>query len=83
LFSIKIFKTYLNIINNDISDEIKKIDIDTLLIWWEKDNYTPLSDAYFMKKNITKSRLVILENETHSIHLQNPNKLVNTLLKNI
>jgi len=76
-------ETYLNIINNDISDEIKKIDIDTLLIWWEKDNYTPLSDAYFMKKNITKSRLVILENETHSIHLQNPNKLVNTLLKNI
>lgn len=76
-------ETYLNIINNDISEEIKKIDLDTLLIWWEKDTYTPISDAYFMRKNIIRSKLIIMEDETHSIHLKNPNKLVDTFLKNI
>lgn len=76
-------ETYLNIINNDISEEIKKIDLYTLLIRWEKDTFTPISDAYFMRKNIAKSKLVILQNEMHSIHLKNPNKLVDTFLKNI
>lgn len=76
-------ETYLNIIKNDISEEIKKVNIDTLLIWWEKDNYTPLSDAYFMRNNIKKSKLIVLENEKHSIHLKNPNLLVNKFLENI
>lgn len=76
-------ETYLNIIKNDISEAIKKIDLDTLLIWWEKDTFTPLSDAYFMRKNIIRSKLVIMENETHWIHIKNPNKLVDTFLKNI
>jgi len=76
-------ETYLNIINNDISDDIKNINTDTLLIWWEKDKYTPLSDAYFMRNNIKKSKLIILENQAHSIHLKNPILLVDTFLKNI
>ncbi len=75
--------TYLNIIKSDISEEIKKIDIDTLLIWWEKDSYTPTSDAYFMRKNIKKSKLIVIENEKHSIHLKNPILLVNKFLENI
>lgn len=76
-------ETYLNIINEDLRDEIKKIDLDTLLIWWEKDTFTPLRDAYFMRKNILRSKLIIMKNETHWIHIKNPNKLVDTFLKNI
>jgi len=76
-------ETYLNIINNDISEEIKKVEIDTLLIWWWKDTFTPISDAYFMRKFIKKSKLIVLENEGHSIHLKNPILLINTFIKNI
>jgi pimeloyl-ACP methyl ester carboxylesterase len=76
-------ETYLNIIWEDISEEIKKINNDTLLIWWELDKYTPVSDAYFMRKSIKKSKLIIIENEKHSIHLKNPKLLVNKFLENI
>lgn len=76
-------QTYLNIIKEDLKEDIKNIDLDTLLIRWEKDTYTPISDAYFFRNNIKKSRLCILDNETHWIHLKNPKRLVDTFLKNI
>ena len=76
-------QTYLNMISSDLKDEIKNIDNHTLLIWWEKDSYTPVNDAHFMRKNIKNSKLVVLDNETHGIHLKNPDRLVKTFLDNI
>jgi pimeloyl-ACP methyl ester carboxylesterase len=76
-------QTYLNMISSDLKEDILNIDNHTLLIWWEKDSYTPVSDAYFMRKNIKNSKLIILDNETHWIHLKNPKRLVETFLQNI
>ena len=76
-------QTYLNMINSDLKEEIKQIEDFALLIWWEKDTYTPISDSYFMRDNIKKSKLIILENEPHWIHLKNPKRLVETFLQNI
>ncbi len=76
-------QTYLNMISSDLKNEIKNIDNHTLLIWWEKDSYTPVSDGHFMRNNIKNSKLVILDNETHWIHLKNPDRLVKTFLDNI
>ncbi len=75
--------TYLNMISSDLSENIKNIKKDTLLIWWELDTYTPLSDGHFMRNNIKNSRMVVLDNETHWIHLKNPQRLVETFLDNI
>ena len=76
-------KTFLNIINTDLQKDLKKISLNTLLIWWEKDTYTPLSDGNIMRKYIKHSKMVTLFWEKHGIHLQNPRKLVRTILKNI
>lgn len=76
-------QTYLNMISSDLREEIKNIENHTLLIWGEKDTYTPTSDAYFMRNNIKNSKLVILDSETHWIHLKNPKRLVETFLQNI
>jgi len=76
-------ETYQNMINSDLSSDIKNIKENTLLIRWELDTYTPLSDAYFMRKNIANSKLVILNKEKHWIHLQNPQRLLETFLDNI
>ena len=76
-------ETYLNIINEDITNSIKNISTETLLIRWGKDTYTPLSDWIIFNKLIKKSNLIILKNESHWIHLKNPNLLVETFLKNI
>ena len=76
-------QTYLNMISYDLTNEIEKININTLLIWWEKDTYTPLSDWQKMKKLIKNSKFIMLENQKHWIHLINPNLLLNTFLNNI
>ncbi len=76
-------KTYLNMIACDLKEEIKKINIETLIIWWEKDKYTPLRDWYFMKDNIKKSKIIVLKNKTHSIHLKDPEVLVKHFLLNM
>jgi pimeloyl-ACP methyl ester carboxylesterase len=76
-------ETYLNMIKSDLSNIIPKIKQDTLLIWWQNDTYTPVSDWLYMRKHIRGSKLVILENEKHWIHLTNPELLVNTFINNI
>ena len=76
-------ETYQNMISSDLKEEIKAIKLNTLLIWGEIDTYTPISDAYFMRENIENSKLQILDNEKHGIHLQNPDRLVKTILDNI
>lgn len=76
-------ETYLNMIKSDLSDVIKNIKQDTLLIWWKDDTYTPVSDWKYMRKHIRNSKIVVLENEKHWIHLTSPEKLVDTFLNNI
>ncbi len=76
-------QTYQNMISSDLTDEIKKIKLDTLLIWWEKDTYTPLSDWNIMRNSIKNAKMIVLENEKHWIHIQNPELLVKTFLQNI
>jgi pimeloyl-ACP methyl ester carboxylesterase len=76
-------ETYLNMISSDLSEEIKNIKTPTLLIRWEKDTYTPLSDWKFMNENIKNSKLIVLEWMKHWIHLKNPEKLVDVFFENI
>jgi pimeloyl-ACP methyl ester carboxylesterase len=76
-------QTYLNMISSDLQNEIKNIKNHTLLIWWENDTYTPISDWLLMRKYIKNSKLIVLENEKHWIHLTSPDKLANTFLNNI
>ena len=76
-------QTYLNMISSDLQEQIEDIDTDTLLVWWEKDSYTPESDAHLMRRLIKKSKIVVLDNETHWIHLKNPKRLVQTFIDNI
>ncbi len=76
-------ETYLNMISSDLQDDIKELKNHTLLIWWEKDTYTPRNDWLKMRNSIKNSKLVVLENEKHWIHLTSPEKLVKTFLENI
>jgi pimeloyl-ACP methyl ester carboxylesterase len=36
-----------------------------------------------MRENIKNSKLVVLDNETHGIHIKNPKRLVESFLQNI
>jgi pimeloyl-ACP methyl ester carboxylesterase len=79
----KLKQTYLNIIWSDLKEEIKNIKNNTLLIWWEKDSYTPYHDGMYMRQNIKKSKMIVLKDQKHWIHLQAPEKLVEAFIHNI
>ena len=66
-------KSFINIVNTDLTKYIKQIKCDTLLIWGEKDLDTPLKDAYKFNKLINDSGLVIIKNSEHFPYLDNPN----------
>lgn len=70
--------TFKNIINEDLRKYYKLIDCDTLIIWGEKDLDTPLKDAYYLRKHINNSGLIIYQNGNHFSYLNNP-----VLTKNI
>jgi len=76
-------QTYLNMINSDLQEVFPKIDKDTLLIWGENDTYTPLSDGRKIHKLIKNSKLVIIKDVRHGIHLQKPDELVKVILENV
>jgi len=76
-------QTFLNMINEDLQELFQKIQVDTLLIWWENDTYTPLSDWKKINNFVKNSKIVIIKNVRHGIHLQNPKKLVEVILDNI
>jgi len=76
-------QTYLNMINSDLQEIFPKVDKDTLIIWWENDTYTPLSDGKKIHNLIKNSKFVVIKNVRHGIHLQKPDELVKVVLENI
>ena len=52
-------------VNEDISPELSKIDVETLLVWGEKDEETPLWMGKQMEQDMQNATLIVLEKEDH------------------
>ncbi|MDP3990876.1 MAG: alpha/beta hydrolase [Candidatus Nealsonbacteria bacterium] len=76
-------ETYLKAVRTDISGTISSISCPTLLIWGEKDDITPLKDAYLIKERIKGAKLEILPDIRHNPQSENPELLVQTIVKHI
>lgn len=59
-------------VNEDLTDLLKNIKQDTLLIWGDKDTATPISDAKIMEEKIPNSGLAVLEGTGHFSFLEQP-----------
>lgn len=68
-------ETFKNIINEDLSGYLAQIKTPTFILWGEKDKSTPLQDAFAAQKLIKGSRLEIIKEANHSLHLAQPEKL--------
>jgi pimeloyl-ACP methyl ester carboxylesterase len=68
-----------NLITVDLKKQLKNIKIGTLIIWGKKDKATPLSDAYIMQKEIAGSKLVVINNASHSPHMTHPQDVANAI----
>ena len=73
--------TYLNVINDDISESFSKVSISTMLIWGKNDKITPLWHAYFIKDKIAGAGLRIIPKVKHNPHFESPELLVEKIIE--
>lgn len=64
-------KTMSNIVNEDLKEVMKNINVPTLLIWGEKDTATPIDQGRTMEELIPGSGLVEIKGAGHYSYLEN------------
>ena len=63
-------RTFVKVINLDLTDLYERISASTLLIWGDSDTETPLWMGREMEKRIPDAGLVIFEGGTHFAYLE-------------
>ena len=63
--------TLTKVIEEDLRKSLKKIKVETLIIWGKEDKETPYKHALIMNKLIKNSGLVTMENTGHFPYLEN------------
>ena len=79
-----LYKTFQNIIKIKLNKYYKKINLETLIIWGEKDNITPLKLGIKLNKLINDSTLIPIKNTKHFPYLEKRylvNKIIYEYLK--
>ena len=72
-------KILVNVVNEDLSECAKKINVPTLLIWGDRDTEAPIEDAKELEKIIPDAGLIVLPNSTHYAYLENLPQVINIL----
>jgi len=72
---------YLKTIKEDLSDRLPEVKVPTLIIWGEKDDITPLKNAYEINAKIEGSKLEIVPQIGHNLHSEVPGKLSDIISK--
>ncbi len=63
------------VLRQDLTEDLKKINTPTLIVWGSLDSYVPLSSGEKIAGLIKNSRLEIINGGKHGLHLQMPEKL--------
>jgi len=58
-------QTFVRLVNCDLTDRLPKVDNETLLVWGENDNDTPLYMAELMQKRMKNAGLAVIEGAGH------------------
>jgi pimeloyl-ACP methyl ester carboxylesterase len=74
-------QTFKNVYKVDISKDLEKISVPTLIVWGEEDAITPLADGKFMYSRIPNAQLNIVKNEGHKLPYSSPQKLADAVEK--
>ena len=66
-------------VNNDITEDIKKIKCSAIIIWGTNDQAVPLSDAYILESLIKDAAVIEYEGCTHYAYLERLGQTVNII----
>lgn len=69
----------VNSVNTDLTDEVKKIEAPTLIIWGTNDDTVPIEDAYDLEKLIKDAGVVAFEGCTHYAYLERLGQTLNII----
>lgn len=64
------YKTFQNIVKEDLSKYYAKIKLETLILWGENDNITPFKVGIKLNKMIKNSSLIKINNTKHFPYLE-------------
>lgn len=62
-------QTFVKVVNDDIKDILKDIDVETLLVYGEKDEATPLEKGKLMEKLMPNATLIVFEGDDHFAYI--------------
>ena len=66
----KLRKTFVKIINQDLTYLLSKIDVKTIIIWGDKDNILDMRYAKIFKERIRNSIVRVIWGAGHSPHIE-------------
>jgi len=75
--------TYLNVVAEDLSFHLAFIRVPTIIIWGDKDDYTPISEGYFIEKQIKKSKIIVIPGAGHDLNRKQPEIVAEKVLENV
>jgi len=75
--------TYLNVVAEDLSFHLPFIKVPTVIIWGDKDEFTPIQEGYFIEKQIKKSKIIVIPGAGHDLNRKQPELLAEKVLENI
>ena len=67
-------ETLVKVVNDDVSDILKDINVETLLVFGENDEATPLAKGRFMEKEMQNAALVVFEGDDHFAYFNQANR---------
>jgi len=73
-------KTLVKVVNEDLKHIIDKIDVNTLILWGDKDLATPVADAKYMNENIKKSKLIVYEGAGHYSYIDKADEFIKDVI---
>lgn len=66
--------TLLKTIGEDLTEQLKKIKNETLIIWGDEDKAVPLRYGKKMYQLIENSKLIVIEGKGHFLHVHDPER---------
>lgn len=72
-------KVLVNTVNLDITEDVKKIEASTLIIWGSNDDAVPVERAYELENLISDAGVVIFDGCTHYAYLERLKQTINVM----
>jgi pimeloyl-ACP methyl ester carboxylesterase len=73
-------ETFKRVTSEDLSCYLPAVQTQTLVVWSEKDEMTPLNQGYIVNGKLSRSSMEIIKEAKHALNLESPDILAKKIL---